>query len=195
MDNCMDKLPLPEVETLRNGVLRPPEYYPVERPVIFLNGPIQGAPDWQAVAAARMEGQLLAKGKEIIIASPRQDYKELGIPFDKYRQIDWETHYRRISAASGLHLFWLASEEIHDPERAYAQISRCEIFESKGWHEQYDIRLVIGIEEGFSGETYLRRRFSQDCPDVPIFDNLEETCDTAVWMVNRPRFLARRFHQ
>ena len=42
------------------------------------------------------------------------------------------------------------------------------------------LRLVIGIEEGFSGSRYIRKRFTQDCPAIPLLDFLGETCRAAV---------------
>lgn len=62
----------------------------INKPVIFLAGPIQGAPDWQSEAT----GIIRAKRKNIIIASPRKEY--LPGDFDYGAQVDWETfHLRR----------------------------------------------------------------------------------------------------
>ena len=91
------------------------------------------------------------------------------------KQVDWETHFRRRAASLGAHLFWLAKQTEDTPGRAYAQTTRLELGESKMLHERDGINMVIGIEPGFGNERYIRRRFSQDCPDVPIVDSLEET--------------------
>jgi hypothetical protein len=45
--------------------------------------------------------------------------------------------------------------------------------------------LVVGIEHGFSGERYIARRFGQDCPEVPILNNLEQTCLAAIGIVKK----------
>jgi len=42
------------------------------------------------------------------------------------------------------------------------------------------IKLAVGIEEGFTSSRYIKRRLSQDCSDVPVLSNLEETCRKAV---------------
>ena len=47
-------------------------------------------------------------------------------------------------------------------------------------HEYEGAKLTIGIEEGFGNARYIRRRFSQDVPDVKIADSLEEMCRNAV---------------
>jgi hypothetical protein len=34
--------------------------------------------------------------------------------------------------------------------------------------------MVVGIEEGFGNERYIRRRLSQDTPGIPISNSLEQ---------------------
>jgi hypothetical protein len=157
-------------------VLLPPDIVPVDSKVIFLNGPIQGTDDWQAKAIEILEGL----GGDFVIANPRRS--RFNDAFDYNGQVDWETHYRKL-AENGVNLFWLARETEHDTGRAYAQTSRFEIAESMQRHIQRDAPLVVGIEEGFTGHRYIRRRFSQDVPDVAIVDTLEETCRLAVSLV------------
>lgn len=155
----------------------PVDYIPEtvsETPVIFLAGPIQGTGDWQAEASKLIH----ARRPEIIVASPRRAY--LPGEFDYGKQVDWETHHLRRAAQSGVILFWLTREEEHVPSRAYAQTSRFELAEWKIRHERDGIKIVLGIEEGFSGERYIRRRFSQDCPEVSIFKTLPATCESAL---------------
>jgi hypothetical protein len=52
--------------------------------------------------------------------------------------------------------------------------------EGKERHQHDGAPLVVGIEEGFTGARYNRRRFAQDCPEVPIESSLEETCRAAL---------------
>jgi hypothetical protein len=82
--------------------------------------------------------------------------------FDFTRQVDWETHYLRRAATSGAILFGLAKEARHRCERAYAQTSCFELGEWKARHERGEASLVIGIESGFDGASYIRRRLRQD---------------------------------
>ncbi len=53
-------------------VFQPPEIAEVDGPLIFLAGPIQGAPDWQSEAISIIHDIDPA----IAIASPRKDYPE-----------------------------------------------------------------------------------------------------------------------
>lgn len=114
---------------------------------------------------------------EQIIASPRRKIDE---EFVYEEQVDWETFHLRRAAVNGVIMFWLARELDHHPDRAYAQTSRFELAEWKLRHERDKVELVVGIEEGFSGARYIRRRISQDCPEVSLDMTLEETCQKAL---------------
>jgi hypothetical protein len=162
--------PQERVESRERIVLTAPEYQELSGPVVFLAGPIQGAPDWQGEAINRL-GEL---APSVHVASPRREY--LPGEFIYEAQVDWETHHLRRAAEDGVVMFWLAREIEHDPERAYAQTTRGELFEWKVRCERDGVLLVVGIEEGYSGAKYVRRRFRQDCPEVPIVDSLDEAC-------------------
>lgn len=155
-------------------LLTPTDYPPVVGPLAFLAGPIRGAPDWQAVAA----GLLHTARPDLHVASPRR----VCLPgtFDYAAQVDWETHHLRRAAADGVILFWLTREAEHRCDRAYAQTTRFELAEWKVRHERDGVRLVVGIEDGFSGARYVRRRLGRDCPGVPLCGSLEEACRAAV---------------
>jgi hypothetical protein len=155
-------------------LIHPPGYLSLEGPVIFLAGPIQGAPDWQSRAAALLH----RADPEVHIASPRRRYAPGEFRYEE--QVDWETHYLRRAGQRGVVLFWLAREAEHHCDRAYAQTTRFELAEWKGRHEREGANLVVGVEVGFSGARYVRHRFAQDCPDVPILSTLEETCTAAL---------------
>lgn len=146
----------------------------VKSPIIFLAGPIQGTYDWQTTAS----GIIHTKRPDIIIASPRREY--LPGDFDYTEQVNWETAHLKRAGEQGAILFWLAKEMDHDCNRAYAQTTRAELFEWKVRHERDGSKLVIGIEDGFSGAKYIRTRFSQDCRDVFILNDLELTCTVAI---------------
>jgi hypothetical protein len=155
-------------------LLIPPKYESVTGPLVYLAGPIQGAPDWQADAIA----WFAAHAPGLNIASPRREC--LPGEFDHAVQVDWESHHLQRAADCGVILFWLARETIVIPGRSYAQTTRFELAEWKVRHERDGIRLVVGIEEGFSGARYIRRRFAQDCPAVSVVASLAEACRLAV---------------
>lgn len=159
------------------SVIFPPEIKDVDKPIIFLAGPIQGAPDWQKEAL-----QIISSlEKDLVIASPRREYIDGEFVYDK--QVDWETYYLNQAAKKGVILFWLAREEKHFPERAYAQTSRFELGEWKARNQLGLAKLVVGIEDGFTNNRYIKRRLMQDCPEVVICDSLRETCLKAADLV------------
>ncbi len=159
------------------AVLLPPIIVPITGPLIFLAGPIQRVPDWQAEAIRWFADH--APG--IAVASLRREYL-LG-DFDYARQVDWETHHLRQAAKHGVILFWLAHELVPIPGRSYAQTTRFELAEWKIRHERDGVHLVVGIEDGFSGARYIRHRFNQDCPRVPMMSSLTAACEAALTIV------------
>lgn len=162
-------------------LLQPPEIANEEGRVVFLAGPIQGAPEWQYQAADIIH--TLDSG--LIVASPRIRYDEGEFVYEK--QVDWETHYLNRAAKVGGIMFWLAAQTEETPGRAYAQTSRFELGEWKSRHEQSGVKLVVGIEEGFGNERYIRRRLGQDCTNIPILSSLSDTCEAIVELVDNNR--------
>jgi hypothetical protein len=96
-------------------------------PVIFLGGPIQGAPDWQRQAFDLLDKE----GPEsLVVANPRRD--TLGPDFNYDEQVDWESHWLYKAGTGrghGVILFWFAAQIEEHPERVYAQTSRFELGE------------------------------------------------------------------
>jgi hypothetical protein len=164
-----------------SSLVLPPNYLKIDGPMIFLAGPIQGAYDWQKDAISLIHSD----APDVYVASPRRqsalrgDFKK-GM-FDE--QVDWEIYHMRLAGENGVVLFWLTKEFEHICDRAYAQTSRFELAEWKARHEGNGAKMVVGIEEGFTGMRYILRRFSQDCPDVPLLRTLEETCREAVKLI------------
>jgi hypothetical protein len=155
--------------------IQPPEIIDSgDRPIIFLAGPIQNGPNWQA-RATKIINDL---SSEILVANPRREYLDGEFVYEA--QVDWETHYLHKAGKNGVVLFWLAVQETPSPERPYAQTTRFEIGEWKTRAELLKEKVVVGFEEGFSNSRYIRRRFSQDAGWVPLLSSLEETCQAAV---------------
>jgi hypothetical protein len=161
-------------------LIAPPDRLTADGPLVFLAGPIQGAADWQRQAAAFLR----AAAPDLHVANPRHDLPSGAFSYEA--QVDWETYHLRRAAATGAILFWLAREAEHFCERAYGQTSRFELAEWKVRHERDSAQLVVGIEEGFSGARYIRRRFAQDCPRVPLVASLEDACRAAVELARAP---------
>lgn len=160
-------------------VITPPNYGPVEGPLVYLAGPVEGAVNWQSEALGRL-GEL---DPGLAVANPRRDFapgEELAS-----EQIDWETGYLRRAGEQGAILFWMAAETERVPWRAYAQIARAQLFEAKARHELAGARVVLGIEENFAGGSYIRRRFETESVGIPSFRTLEECCVAAVHLARR----------
>ncbi len=151
----------------------------IDAPLIFLAGPIQGAEKWQDEAIELIQEQ----DSELYVASPRRNVTYKKGDFSKEmsdEQIDWETKYLREAGDHGTVLFWLAKEVEHRCDRSYAQTTRSEFSEWKMRHQYEGSDIVVGIEEGYTGAKYIRRRMAQDCPEVKIHSTLEGTCQEAV---------------
>lgn len=168
-------------------VIIAPEVRPVFGPIIFLAGPIQGAPDWQAKAISQ-----LAEDKSDVsfaIASPRRTDVTWKNAYDE--QVEWETRYLKRAARDGVILFWLAKEETPIPGRSYAQTSRYELGEWLTAFKGCGCRhLVIGIEDGFTGAKYIRKRaelhkldeidYFTKAPKLTVRTSLAATCLDAI---------------
>lgn len=166
-------------------LILPPEYVEnINGPLIFLAGPIRGTHDWQRKASA----YIVDKETAITIANPRRPamevYRERHFPRDWFEeQVDWETVHLKQASQWGAILFRLARETDHGCDRPFAQTTRYELGEWKGRLEKGGLfhRVVaLGIEDGFSGRSYIERRLGQDCPSLKIYGTLEETCDQAL---------------
>ncbi len=161
----------------------PPEQQPVSRPLIFLGGPIQGAPDWQKQAIAFIS----AEAPDIDIASPRRPTVTEGeFAEDEYmKQVNWEHEHLAMAAMRGVTLFWLAAEAEHVPGRSYAQTTRFELGEAVTAHRYGGTSVVVGIEKGFTNARYLRFTIGKKAPSIPLCDTLEDTCRQAIALAHR----------
>lgn len=164
----------------KNGVtVFPPKSIEVDGPLVFLAGPIKGSARWQDEAISYLE----RNAPVLSIASPRKsldraaDYTES----DYISQVDWESHYLRVAAKQGVILFFFAKEETHYCDRPFARTTRIEFGEWMAHHELEGTRLVVGFEEGFDGDKYVRHRL-QDYPKVPIGETLNEALDMVIDM-------------
>ena len=150
----------------------PPERVEAVGRVVFLGGPIQGTWDWQALAASR----LLEADSNLQIANPRRP--RVGLGFNWKEQVDWESEHLALAARRGVVMFWLARELEHNPARAYAQTSRFELGEWSAKAAAGRAKLAVGVEAGFSGERYIRRRLGQ--AGLPVADSLDDVCAAAI---------------
>lgn len=135
-----------------------------DKKLVFLAGPIMGAENWQARATADLADL------DVYVADPRRERSE---NFDYDRQVGWESFY--LSRADVV-MFWLPLAAAEIKGRSYAQTTRFELGEWLGrtdFNRRPGKTVVIGIEEGFAGKSYLCKR----CEGTPctVFDTYEQT--------------------
>lgn len=164
---------------MNKNLILPPNYPSLssETAVIFLAGPIQGAPNWHDEAINYFQDH----APHIYIASPKKKY--LGEDFVYNDQVNWESHFLHRAAQKGCVLFFLAKEAIKIEGRAYAQTTRFELGEWKARQLQTGCNMVVGIQQGFSNARYIKWRIGQENTSVPICSDLQTTCQTAIDLI------------
>jgi len=187
-------------KSVQNLVIMHKVFTPKDRiipdgPLMFLAGPINGAPDWQE----RVIGTLLCEVPEIYIASPKmhlnlpQGVNPLTSNTKFQYTTDWERHYLAEASKKGAIMFWLPKQAYTMPvdsdtgfHKPYARDTRGELGEWRGrMISDPSIRLVIGGEEAFDGIDVIKRNFWAVKPDMPFYSTLEETCYAAIDMCRR----------
>lgn len=144
-------------------------------PLVFLAGPVQGAPDWQTTLAER-----IIDTSSMAVASPRRT-AENQARFDADEQKAWEIAFRDRARKFGVTGFWLAAQDFTLPYpagRAYAQTTRFEMGEAWGWrHYDPDVPIVVGIDptytdHGGGSESYMRTNCAHR--GITVVDSLDE---------------------
>lgn len=171
---------------------RPPTaliYPEAIEPTIFLAGPIQGAPDWQAEAlnlleAAYHEGAYPGL-RDLHVCNPRAP-EPLSHSYEV--QVAWEKAGLRRARQYGAILFWFAAKDDRLPYesgRAYAQTSRVEVGRVFGWRDYDDVQVLLGIDPAYQGGSarYLRAMADEVHPafgPMKVHDSLQAVCSAAV---------------
>jgi hypothetical protein len=176
----------------------------IDYPLIFLAGPIRGAPNWHSEAIKT----LFYKNPNTTIVSPSRtldaelrQYLLNGDNSRFNRQRPWELHYLELAAKGkngGSIMFWLPGEETHRCEKSYGAMTRIELGETFCKHNQDNkYRFGIGSDGKFSELDTVAYDLKHFCPDkqdyLKIIDRntlvckcptLEETCDEAIRIAN-----------
>jgi len=158
---------------------------PEIEPLVFLAGPIQGAPDWQKQAVDQFSDEW-AGGLSLHIANPRRE-NSTQQDFDtteKYRkQTRWERAHLFRAMSIGANVFWLACRDLEIPypkDRPYGQTTRFEF--SMAYTEARagrPIHISLGIEPGYKGSD----KYYLDLADelnLPVYNALETTIADAL---------------
>jgi hypothetical protein len=160
----------------------------VQYPVIFLAGPIRGAPPWQDEAIRF----LISQENKITIINPNRTldpeffrYIADGEKTHFHRQRAWERHYLHEAGSMKLRygcvMFWLPGEEKHDCRKSYGAMTRTELGQ---WMTKYafdnSTRMCVGTDGKFSEIDTILYDLSLDAPGLKINNSLEETCFEAL---------------
>jgi len=156
----------------------------------FLNGPIQGAPDWQKTAIGLFQAEW--PDKDILhIANPRRELPEVTGEFsdDQYsEQVAWEdTHRQRATKFGGL-LYWFAARDHsiqYKEGRAYAKTTMKELSQTFGELTRgANLNVSVGFDPDF--EDGLRfERFHLRKHNIPIYNNLDDTAGALIEQIRK----------
>lgn len=153
------------------------------RPLVFLAGPIQGAPQWQSEAIKYFQDHV----PDVDVASPRRPEDSTKLDdAGKHAQAEWEFAYLRTAVVRGVVLFWCPKEVASIPGRAYAQTTRMELGEHLAYLRSGTIYngVAVGIEPGFTGEWYIKKWISAKTPVVVVQSSLVDTCRQAQMLIS-----------
>ncbi len=140
-----------------------PEKNYSDKKMVFLAGPIKGAPDWQKKAVQDLSDL------DIYLANPR---RKNSANFDFDTQINWESNFL---AASDIIMFWIPKKTTEIEGRDYAQTTRFELAEwaAKTRFNSTHKKIVVGIDNAFFGKSYIVKRLAEQ--NIPVFNTYEET--------------------
>jgi hypothetical protein len=156
----------------------------IKGPLIYLAGPIRGAPNWQDEAIVF----LFSKKHDLVIASPRRGVRDKIAPYivsgdENYfpRQRAWERYYLDIASKAGCILFWLPGEKKHNCKKVYGATTRVEIGQ---WTTRYkfdkNVRFCIGSDGKFPEIHTIEYDLQLDAPNKNIKRTLKEACTEAL---------------
>lgn len=131
--------------------------------IVFLAGPIKGAPDWQSKAIRDLADL------DVYIANPRRENVQ---NFNLDLQVDWESKFL---ALADVIMFWIPPKESDVAGRDYAQTSRFELAEwmAKTHYNHTRKQIVVGIDDAFFGKSYIVKRLKTE--NVPVYHTYAET--------------------
>jgi hypothetical protein len=167
----------------------PPEASPDikdNEPLLFLAGPIQGAPDWQSEVIETIIGKRIGVGSKatLHIANPRREY--LDGAFSYPDQVNWEKRHILRAARYGAVLFWFAKQDptiAYEEGRPYAQTSRVEFGRVCGWKDYaHNLNLVLGVEPGYTGSERYFRTCAEEY-DIPVHQDIDAATSNAMKLI------------
>jgi hypothetical protein len=163
------------------GLIIPKIYIENPGTLIFLAGPIRGAPNWQDKAAK----MLLSKDPRLTIFSPRRGVRPEIEPFilkgdENYfeRQRICERYYLKIAK---VRLFWLPGEIEHNCSKSYGAMTRLEFGQvMTNYKYNPSAEFCVGSDGNFSELGTIKVDLKIDAPNKKVIETLEETCEEAL---------------
>ncbi|HYD03658.1 MAG TPA: nucleoside 2-deoxyribosyltransferase domain-containing protein [Alphaproteobacteria bacterium] len=161
-------------------------------PLIFLAGPIKGAPDWQS-QAIEIISQYSKSWNIIYIASPRPAVKKYlenqilrGVNMEDQKQREWEWYHQNIAAKNGVIMFWFPGKDHEVPGKSYGLITSNEFGYWTARHQMDNsIKLAIGSDGRFNQWNVFNFDIKFNVPDITVRDSLEETCIHAINLLKK----------
>jgi hypothetical protein len=164
----------------------------IEKPLLFLAGPIRGGGDWQS----QMAELILKEEPDALITCPsRWDSTHrlahhFHQPFSQAdnRQLVWERHYLEQAGLEdnvpGCVIFWLGFESAEHPHpgpEPYAMDTRREIGKFTAFNEMQEVRMVVGGDRRFYGLDVILFELNEAVgKPFPFYDTMEEVVHHAV---------------
>lgn len=148
---------------MSNELVCPNEYDGFKRDnvMVFLAGPIQGAPKWQEKMS-----EDLSLIKDLLVCNPRRNKKD--DKFDYNQQVTWESKYLNLSDVI---VFWIPKEYEKIEGRDYGQTTRIELGE---WACKTNYKkIIVGIDDSFTSKRYIKKRLLDDY-GIEVLDTYKE---------------------
>jgi hypothetical protein len=141
--------------------------------LVYLAGPQAYMPDWQSDAIA-----FLQINDSISIASPREarDARVAKTSEEQILHLEWEQYYREYAYQRGVMICWFPKQQ-EGFSQSKAMIEFGEVF-ARAYLQ--NAHLLVGIEPGFEGETYIRNLLASKKPAIDIAETLEMLCEKAL---------------
>ena len=165
------------------GLIIPKQKFeiPETQPLIFLAGPIGGAPKWHDEAVEILNDL----EPDILIASPRWEIsdkiKKLVIPDSSKESFPrarlFERYYLEKSQKNGAMMFWLPGEIEHKCSKSYGAMTRFELGQvSADYRNNPKTKFCVGTDGNFSEFRTIEADLHLDAPNKEIQRTLESTC-------------------
>ena len=141
--------------------------------IVFLAGPIKGAPDWQSKAVEDL------KDLDIYVANPRRENAQ---NFNLDLQVEWESKFL---ALADVIMFWIPKKDNDVAGRDYAQTTRFELSEwaAKTHYNNEYKKIVVGIDDAFFGKSYIVKRLASE--NLTVYDNYDATLKQVRALINK----------